>query len=340
MSESMVRVCKMSLRKSGLDKKTFTLPQWNFILAKISFLSNARPLNVKYMDETFVPLSASHLLFGSRKNIFPRDIELNENDSSLFASLATLDKQIKAYENIYMTTYAVELSRWTKFKTKGRGLKERDVVFLLDKINKSTKQNQLGIITKKNSDRTFKVEYMKKEAIIDPTSYEIKRVGKKTEVLRPAQQLCFITTEDCRDEVNVDPFTPTTDVDESDLVVPYSPPEGGLNDEFYAEDVEVGSPLTAHEGLEPPADSNIYEHSDYPVVSAKTNDVGYTTPDSLHIVDVNDDDVDIAEPRQRLKVQFDNDVPEMVDTVRNIPVKNVSKRPRGRPAKNKTKRSY
>ena len=129
-------------------------------------------------------------------------------------------------------------------------------------------------------------------------------------------------------------------MDKSDLIVPYSPPEGGLNDEFYDEDVEVGSPLTAHEGSEPPADSNIYEHSDYPVMSAETNDVGYTTPDSVHIVDVNDDNVDIAEPRQRLKVQFDNDVPEMVDTVRNIPVKNVSKRPRGRPAKNKTKRSY
>ena len=345
MSESLVRIFKMSLKKSGLDNKSFTLQQWNFVLAKISFLSNARVINVKYMNEQMVPLTPSHLVFGSRRDIFPRDIELSDDDHSLFSSLIKLDKQIKAYENIYMSSYAIELLKWTKFKTQGRGLKENDVVFMLDKINKSTKQHQLGTIIKKLTDRTFRVEYLKKEAKIDPSTFEITRVAKKTDVLRPAQQLCYITTADCRDEVNVDPHTPPTDIEECDLIVPHQgePDEGVLAEDDDDNDEGVGgnvdTPLDGQDHQEEPGESNVGVLDQ----NEKDHEASESAPGNADIVDINDDDsdpdvaspgnIEVAKPRQRLQVQVPDDVQEMVDIVKLVPVRDASKRPRGRPKK-------
>ena len=235
------------------------------------------------------------------------------------------------------------LLRWTKFKTQGRKLKENDVVFMMDKINKSTKQFQLGTITQKLSDRTFKVQYLKKEAKVDPSTFEITRVAKKSEVLRPAQQLCYITTADCRDEVNVDPHTPPADVEEGALIVPHQgePDEGLLaEDDDDNDGGNVETPLDDEDHQGEPVESNVGVLNQ----SEEDHVVSDSTPDNAEIVDVNDDDsdafdvitpvnVDTAKPRQRLQVQVDNDVQEMVDTVKLIPVKNVSKRPRGRPRK-------
>ena len=172
IAESMVRCFKLAMKKSGLDQKSFTTAQWQYVSSKIQFLVNSRPLNVKYMEDNLCVLTPAHLVFGSRKGIFPNNMEL-EDDSRLFSKLMSLDKQILAFEDAWFQSYANELTRWTKFKHRSRTLETGDVVFMLDRINSETKQPTLAIIKEVLSNRTYTVEYQKKSMRIDPSTYKV-----------------------------------------------------------------------------------------------------------------------------------------------------------------------
>ena len=77
---------------------------------------------------------------------------------------------------------------------------------VIDKLNKSTQQPIIGIVTDCLDDRTCKVVYISREAKIDPTSYKIEKVAKKKELLRPVQKLVWLCEENCREEIPLDPF--------------------------------------------------------------------------------------------------------------------------------------
>ena len=352
-AESLVRCYKLCLKKCGLEHKTFSLPQWSFIAAKIEYLCNNRCLSIKYLDQTLTPLRPCDLVFGLRKNIFPRDFDLNERDTRLFSNLMTLDKQIQAFENIYFATYCVELKKWTKFKTKGKQLDKGHICWMLDRINKSTKMPTLCEIVDKHSDRTFSVEYTSSEAKINPDTYEIIKVGKKKCVQRPSQMLCYITTKDCEDEVPTDPFVPLEDVDDNDILMSYKPPKEDLIDEILPENDEESSdnddtPNTKTPGLlNDSNDTNTNDMVDDKVDSTENeNDSTKDIDDDLNgsivakddlipddvkdtATDIMDEPKDLIGPRDPtadsltpgkspLKVQYDSETPEMVDNVKLV----------------------
>ena len=210
IAESMVRCFKLAMKKSGFDHKTFTPAQWQYVSSQMQFLVNSRPLNIKNLHDELIVLTPINLMFGTRQNFFPRSAEVSEQDSRLFSELIALDKKLKTFENAWFTSYANELMKWTKYKTKGKPLQVGDIVYMLDRINPETKQPTLAAITEVFSDRTYSVEYSKKSATLDPKTYEIKKAGKKFTVQRPAQMLCHLTSPMRHtDEISVDPFTVT-----------------------------------------------------------------------------------------------------------------------------------
>ena len=231
IAESMVRCFKLAMKKSGLDQKSFTTAQWQYVSSKIQFLVNSRPLNVKYMEDNLCVLTPAHLVFGSRKGIFPNNMEL-EDDSRLFSKLMSLDKQILAFEDAWFQSYANELTRWTKFKHRSRTLETGDVVFMLDRINSETKQPTLAIIKEVLSNRTYTVEYQKKSMRIDPSTYKVVKSARRYTVQRPAQQLCYITSSSCNEEIQVDPFV------SSDHNLPVANPDE-LGDDIPLEGMEA-----------------------------------------------------------------------------------------------------
>ena len=341
-AESMVRVYKNCLKKCGLDHKTFTLQQWVYVSSKIEYLCNNRCLSVKYLDQTLTPLRPCDLVFGSRKNIFPRDFTLHENDSRLFSSLITLDKQIAAFENIYFTTYCLELKRWTKFKTRGKEINEGDICWMLDRINKSTKMPTLCAVTKKHSERTFSVEYTKTEAKIDCNTYEIIKTGKKSVVQRPSQQLCYITSTE--GETNTDPFTPHDD-DLEEHLLPFKPPEKdseNQNDETLIQDEltsetldEELSPKVLTETLTPeilPIKTRNDSFINDSLINDSNDFIEDDTPNDLIPNEVSNDlsiESGSLSP-VKLKVQYDqdSDIGDIVDIVKLVKPPPKKKRPK------------
>ena len=63
------------------------------------------------------------------------------------------------------------------------------------------------------------VEYQKKSMKIDPVTYQVTKSAKRYTVSRPAQQLCYITSQFSNDEIQVDPFL-QDEPDASDELVP------------------------------------------------------------------------------------------------------------------------
>ena len=263
IAESMVRVFKLAMKKSGLDQKSFSLAQWQYVISKLQFLVNSRPLNAKYMEDNLCVLTPSHLVFGSRKGLFPRDMEVLEDDNRLFNKLSRLDKEIQAFEDVWFASYSNELRKWTKFKHKSRALEVGDAVLMLDRINKETKQPTLAIIKEVLSNRTYMVEYQKKSMKIDPVTYQVTKSAKRYTVSRPAQQLCYITSQFSNDEIQVDPFL---------LNEPEDSDEMGPEPNEYDEEPEVSlpedDPVDIPQVNEPPRNSvEVQVQSDAPLMS-------------------------------------------------------------------------
>jgi hypothetical protein len=252
------------------------------------------------MEDSMCILTPAHLIFGSRKGVFPRNMELRE-ESRLFTSLANLDRQILAFETIWFTTYGNELLKWTKFKHKSRSLAVGDVVFMLDKINTETKQPTLGIIKEVHSDRTVTIEYNKKTMKIDPNTYQVSKTSRKSSLQRPAQQLCYITSSQIG-PITTDPFIPEDTATYTDV-----PAE--LDEEIeHREPGDESIPDQSgelHMGPDNPQHTLVSEQSGElhmgPDTSAKTNE------------EVTD--LETAQPRPRvpLKIQYDDEVPMIVD---------------------------
>ena len=148
---------------------------------------NQRCLNVSYINESFSVLTPASLLFGSRQLQDPKDLENPLKNEKLFEKIQAVDLEIKKFEQLYISSYSLEIKKWTKFQTQGRKLKQNDIVFILDRINPETKQPTLAKVVDILSDRSYSVEYSKNSAKIDPKTFQIMRGAKKYIVQRPAQ---------------------------------------------------------------------------------------------------------------------------------------------------------
>ena len=381
-AESMVKVFKLCLKKCGLDQKTFTLQQWIYVASKIEFLCNNRCLSIKYLDQTFVPLRPSDLVFGKRRGIFPRDFDLHDTESKLFSNLIILDKQLSDFENLYFNTYCIELKRWTKFKHKSKTLDIGDICWMLDRINKSTKHPTLCEVVSIHSERTYSVRYSKIEAKLNPVTYEIKKVSKFTTVLRPSQQLCYICSKDDRGEINTDIYTPTRDVLEEDLLPLHQVQENRLDDELVSDIPSISEPILHADSSPNTSPKDVFEEdsTNFPDISSTdlsrkvSNKDPLNSPGTSAVKDVSgglndhtihhdisskgvlEEDPDLTglsdahteeipdssigrSQKPKLKVQYDEDVSEIVDIVKPLSttkeVKSPPKRKRGRPSKRK-----
>ena len=239
LAESMVKLFKACLKRSNLQSKTFTMPQWQYIVSKITFLVNSRPLNVRFIGDSLSVLTPISLVFGTRKAVYPQDLDLNDSDINLYEKVKRIDNQLLAFSNIWQTSYALQLKKWTKFKTKSKPLKKGDIVFVLDKINSETKQPTLGIIVEAKSERTYSVEYSKRKMKINSKTFEVTSTDRKNVIDRPSQQLALIVSPESgvkEIDVNVDAFTPHyEDLLQDQSILPITATGDELFDEFHTE---------------------------------------------------------------------------------------------------------
>ena len=208
LAESMVKKFKETMKKSGLKHKSFTLPQWHYVVSKIQFQVNMRPLNIRYATDSLQVITPINLVFGTRKGIFPNDVDLDPetHNLKLYEGVKKLDDEILAWEKVWFSTYSIQLRQWTKFKTQGRQLKVGDIVFLLDRINSESKNNTIGQITEVKSDRTYSVQYVRGKTVIDKNTFQVTKSGKKFTVDRPSLSLCYICSPEKENNINVDAF--------------------------------------------------------------------------------------------------------------------------------------
>ena len=61
------------------------------------------------------------------------------------------------------------------FKKYKQDIKPGSIVMVVDKINRSTQQPMIGVVTECLSERTCKLVYVSREAKIDPLSYKIEQ---------------------------------------------------------------------------------------------------------------------------------------------------------------------
>ena len=85
----------------------------------------------------------------------------------------------------------METKKWTKWKNPSTKVDVKDVVLILDHLNKETSFPALGTIEEKVSERTFKVSYVKKPASLN-NRQEITSKAVLGTLIRPAQSLCLL----------------------------------------------------------------------------------------------------------------------------------------------------
>jgi len=176
-------------------------------------------------------------VFGSRRQVYPRNMDFSEVNSRLYERMFQLDRDLEAYEAVWFSSYFLELKKVLKFQKHSGDLRCGDVVLVKDKISKNTKQPVLAIITCVLSDRTYEVEYNKTEMKINEKTFEIIKSSTKNRFLRPAQQLIYITSGDDPKEVHLDPFIVAPDNMEEN--VGDTPDEqNDVLDEFYQSENE------------------------------------------------------------------------------------------------------
>ena len=183
-------------------------------------------------------------------------------NEKLFDVAQQVDDQIKKFEVIYSQTYALSIKKmrkWTENKTE---INLQDVVFVLDKFDPITKIPILGIITKILSPRSFEIQYIKKQMIINPTTFEMEKRAKKSTILRPAQSLSLICSlKNCQNvDVELQDIQQlTTSEDDQDVTVHQEVDNLGMNESTVL-------PADQSEALEPPIIPADQSEADKPTI--------------------------------------------------------------------------
>ena len=125
---------------------------------------------------------------------------------------------MEEWKKVWSKSYLEELQKFLTFKNSGRrGLKLGSVVLISDHLNKITKFPALGQVVEILSPRTFKLKYVKKEAVYDK-DWKITRPAKTAVLVRPIQNLIWLCDPEETTFATLDPFTPTDDPDNVEVV--------------------------------------------------------------------------------------------------------------------------
>ena len=196
---------KAGLKKAGLYHQVFDISRWNFILSKMAYNINQRPLNIKFTNETWTVLTPNKLIFGERQGYFPREVNLNLNASGLYSQLEKLERSLEVCRDIYARSYQEEIQKFVTFKTKSdRSLQVGDVVMITDHRGPGV-SNTIGQITELLSDRTVKLRYVQRQARYDNKGILVKP-ARMSVLIRPTQNLVYLTSPDEK-FFNIDPYT-------------------------------------------------------------------------------------------------------------------------------------
>ena len=192
LAESIVKICKVTMKRLGYYNMKLTFPQYSFLCSQIGFIVNQRPLNVTFQNDTLITLTPSKLLFGSKLDVLPQTLLTLTDKNDLFGQLKELDENTKLFREQFYHEYLSGLRKFRKFRKNTRDLKIGDICYLADKINPETGKLTLCIVHKILSDRTFTVRYFKKKPKLDPSNFNITDSGKISYIDRAAQSLIFL----------------------------------------------------------------------------------------------------------------------------------------------------
>ena len=180
---------------------------------------NNRPLSVKFIQENLLTLTPNKLLYGQRHGEYPEDLTLDVQNNRLYQDLNKLEVSLEEWKKVWSKSYLEELQKFLTFKNSGRrGLKLGSVVLISDHLNKITKFPALGQVVEILSPRTFKLKYVKKEAVYDK-EWKITRPAKTAVLVRPIQNLIWLCDPGENSYSTLDPFNPTNDSDTVEGVV-------------------------------------------------------------------------------------------------------------------------
>ena len=201
--ESLHRLLKLSLKRSGLYHQSYDISRWNLILAQQAQTLNQRILNIKFLNESLLVLTPNKLIFGEQGNHFPREITLNLHQTELYSQLNKLEKSLNNWRDVWNLSYRQEIQKFLTFKRKSKELGIGDVVLITDHPNPITKFSSLGQIVEKLSPRTVKLKYTQRQAKLDNEGNIVKPALIRY-LIRPVQNLVYITSEN--ENISVDPF--------------------------------------------------------------------------------------------------------------------------------------
>ena len=197
---------------------------------------NNRPLSVKFIQENLLTLTPNKLLYGQRRGEYPEDLTLDVQNNRLYQDLNKLEVSLEEWKKVWSKSYLEELQKFLTFKNSGRReLKLGSVVLISDHLNKTTKFPALGQVVEILSPRTFKLKYVKKEAVYSK-EWKIIRPAKTAVLTRPIQNLIWLCDPEEGAFATLDPFMPTNDPDSVENAV------GDEGDEGDDEEAQEGDP--------------------------------------------------------------------------------------------------
>ena len=210
-AEKAHHLLKLALRRSGLAKHhSYTIEQWFHIASHMTRVLNDRPLTLTTIGNQLTTITPNKLIYGN--TIGHLNIDFSPR-AKLYDSLIQLEKDLEAWQNVFLNTYVKDqLNYLEKIQGTDAALEPGSVVMIKDHLNPTTKFPALGTVSRVQSDRTYVVEYVKREA---ETKSEAGRLivtqpALLSELQRPAQRLVFLfhpdKETDFNPEITLDPI--------------------------------------------------------------------------------------------------------------------------------------
>ena len=210
-AEKAHHLLKVALRRSGLAKNhSYSIEQWFHIASYMSRVLNDRPLTLSTIRDQLMTITPNKLIYGN--SIGHLDVDLSPR-AKLYDKLIQLEKDLAAWQNVFLNTYVKDqLNYLEKIQGTDAALEPGSVVLIKDHLNPVTKFPALGTITSVQSDRTYLVDYVKREP---ETKFEaghliVTRPALLGELQRPAQRLVLLFHPDKEtetiSEVTLDPI--------------------------------------------------------------------------------------------------------------------------------------
>ena len=221
-SESLNKVLAQTLKRTNITSQNYHLTQWTHLLSFLSYHINQRTLCTRFVQENLTSISPNNLVYGLRGNFFSASrMELETDNKKLYRSLTKLENELKSWRKVWNLSYLQSVKKYLKFKKKSGDVKEKSIVLVEDHDNPETMEPCLGQVVKKLSERTFVIDYIKRNPKLNNKG-KIVRPALHGELTRPIQRLIFLFNPDEENDISLDPFT--TGNQEEETPIPASTP--------------------------------------------------------------------------------------------------------------------